>query len=79
MYIYVLPMLIVRSLGLAYSRNGANLELRNFSMSALSGILAAVWVIVCLNAYEEFSPFCYDPYPSLSLVFTAVFFCFVVP
>jgi len=79
MYIYVLPMLITRLLLLAYSRSMANIELRYFLASALAGVLAATWVIVCLNAYDKFSPFCYDPYPSISLVFTAVFFIFVIP
>ena len=48
-------------------------------MKAAAGLLYSAWAIYVLRTFESFTPHCYDPYPSFSLVVFAVMICFILP
>ena len=79
LYMVVIAETVVRIVCLAYSRRGTGVQQRSLLVKSLQGLLYSAWVVYCTVDFKQFSPHCYDPYPSGSLVLYSVLLCYVLP
>ena len=80
-YLCIIPETTLRIIFqyFATSNESDRMQLRNFLLKGITGLLYAVYTIYVLRTYESFTPHCYDPYPSFSLAVFAVIIIFILP
>lgn len=79
LYYYVIPITLIRMYCLKYWNREDRVMFRAFIVNAFCGILSAIWVVYLMVGYDSFTPYCYDPFPSLSLAIMCTFVIFIIP
>ena len=61
------------------TNDGEEMKKRSLILKALVGAMYAIFTIYVLKTFETFTPHCYDPYPSLSLVIFGIILLCTLP
>jgi hypothetical protein len=79
LYGVLLPEAILRVTSLAFWRSASYLTVRRVWIEVTPPCLYAIWLLVTLWYYTDFTPACYEPYPSYGLLVFTVVLCLVIP
>lgn len=74
-----LPEMCLRMISLSMWRSNFLLDFRKNFLQVMGPVLYSGWLIYTITAYEDFTPVCYEPYPSFGLVTFCVIMVLILP
>jgi hypothetical protein len=74
-----LPELILRLACLLFWNTSRYLSYRKLIINVTAPCLYALWLILALVYYADFTPACYEPYPSYGLFLFSIMMVFIIP
>ena len=75
----IVPEGALRLVSLGYWRSAQYLTYRRLLVEVTPPCLYALWILICLYNYSDFSPACYNPNPSFGLFVFTVILVLVTP
>lgn len=75
----VLPELVIRLACLGFWNTTVYLQQRKMVIDVTSSCLYAAWFVLTLVYYDDFTPACYEPYPSYSVFLFTIEMLVILP
>lgn len=79
LYFVLCPELATRLVSLCFWRTSRYLDIRKIVLRILGPVLYACWFIYTTTFYGDFTPNCYEPYPSFGLFTFCVIMVLILP
>jgi hypothetical protein len=79
LYCILLPEITLRLISMSFWRTDRFLEARKMIIKCYGPILYACWFLYTVAYYNDFTPNCYEPYPSFGLFIFCVIMVMILP